>query len=546
MENLSKYIYLKTIAIVLFSFNLLFVKAQTIPLNLENKIDSLFVNYSNSQTPGAVVGIMLNDSIIMTKSYGIANLEQNTPNTYKTKFHIASITKQFTAYAISKLEAEGKLSYSDDIRTYLPELNNFGVPITIDQLLHHTSGIRSTNSLRLMQDQFYGRELTQQEALEVIYAQKELNFIPGSMFGYSNSGYVLLATIVEKITKMTFAEWLEINVFKPLDMDETMLNDNYKKIIPNRAEPYQKSNAGGFERTWGMLWNDYGATGIYSTVPDLMKWQKFVHSQKQLLRQILLTDGTTIPYAMGISVIKNDNNEIREASMDGEGFGYTSTLAHYPKTNLDVVVLGNIKDIALYEKAKQIERLFNTKQDNNNAPFKLEVSTLLKYVGSYRMDAVIAEFIAKDGILYALNPNGEDALLPINETTFNLPNTPIQFEFDSEGKNMTFKMPGNEILCPRIEDKNKLLVEKLDEFTGQYYSSELNIYIKLKIEENGLILYSPKEKKIEMLFNGNDSLKSKDWSYHLIQYTRDKNNQITGLRVSNADGRVQSLLFEKI
>ncbi len=139
---------------------------------------------------------------------------------------------------------------------YLPELHDYGKTITIDQLLHHTSGIRETNILRLLQDEFYGKELTQKNALSLIYAQKELNFTPGSKFGYSNSNYILLATIIEKVTMQSFGEWLEQNVFRPLNMNRTMHIDNYQKIIPKRAEPYQKSVMPPY-KFWRFWWIDF-------------------------------------------------------------------------------------------------------------------------------------------------------------------------------------------------------------------------------------------------------------------------------------------------
>ncbi len=550
MKTDIRYLFIRFAIAFLIYCNASMVEGQVNPSNFESKIDSLFANYSNGITPGAVVGIMLNDSVILTKAYGIANLEHNIPNTEQTSFHIASLTKQFTAFGISKLIDEGLLSYTDDIRKYIPELPIYEKTITIDQLLHHTSGIRSTNSLRLLQDDFYGKALTQENALSLIYAQKELNFTPDSQFGYSNSGYILLATVIEKITKKSFGEWLEENVFKPLGMNHTKVIDNYYEIIPNRAEPYQKSETNLYQHTWGSLWNDYGASGIYSTVPDILRWQRFTHTQKQLLRLSTSKLNASSNYALGVNVIKNEKNEIEEISMAGFGFGYTSFLAYFPKTKLDVVVIGNIKDPALYEKANEINSLFKTnniKPDNNKLTQKVEVplATLTKYAGSYTMNNTIAEFILEEGTLYAVNPAGKDALTPINETTFSIPNTPIEFIFDVEEENMIFKMPNGQILCPRIEDKNETILKNLNEYTGQFYSNELNVFINLKIEDNALILYSPKNKRIILSHSENDSFNSKDWSYHLIQFSRDVNTKIIGIKVTNTDKRVQNLKFEK-
>jgi hypothetical protein len=401
-----------------------------------------------------------------------------------------------------------------------------------------------------MQDEFYGKALTQENALSLIYAQKELNFTPGSHFGYSNSGYILLATVIEKITKESFGEWLEKNVFKPLGMSHTKLIDNYYEIIPKRAEPYQKSESNLYQHTWGTLWNDYGASGIYSTVPDILKWQLFAHSQKQLLRLDTSKLYSSSNYALGVTVLKNEINEIEEISMSGFGFGYTSILAYFPKTKLDVVVLGNIKDQALFGKANEINSLFRSDKiepniNENSKQAEVPLVTLAKYAGSYNMNNTNAEFIVEEGILYALNPKGKDALIPINETTFSVPNTPVEFIFDKEGKNMILKMPNGQIVCPRIEDKKETVLTNLNEFTGQFYSDELNVFIDLKTEDNTLTIYSPKNKRITLSHTENDSFNSKDWSYHLIQFLRDSNKKIIGLKVSNTDERVCNLWFEK-
>ncbi|PKA81980.1 CubicO group peptidase (beta-lactamase class C family) [Ulvibacter sp. MAR_2010_11] len=519
--------------------------AQTNSSDLEKKVDSLFEKFDTLNQPGMIVGISQDDSTILIKCYGSSDLEKKIAISSKTRFHIASLTKQFTAFAISQLEREGKLSYQDNILKYLPQLHDFGTVITIDQLLHHSSGLRSTNRLRLLQDDFYDALLTQKNALNLIYAQKELNFEPGSSFGYSNSGYILLATIVENISNLKFSEWLNKNVFEPLNMNETILGDDYSLIIPDRAIPYEKKED-GYAQTMGMKWIDYGATGIYSTLGDLMKWQVYLHEQNYMW---VLEEASNSPYAMGLYVFKSKDGTIDQIFHTGDGAGYTSFMSYYPKEKIDVVLLSNLygnEPIKLAETIIDFIRPINEKSiaDYSNQ-IELPIEVLKKYEGSYDAKIFKAEFEIKDKQLYALNPQGSDLMVAVNETTFLIPNTPVEFEFDKAGQYVVLKMPGNDITCPKIIADTIMPSVNIAEYTGIYYSPELNVSYSFTIENNQLIADSPKHRRIVFDAITADKTESKDRYFRNVHFSRDENNIVNGLRVTDIDGRVRNLWFEK-
>ena len=188
----------------------------------------------SSETPGGVVGVIKEGRLIFTKAYGLANFETKEPVKASTLFNLASVSKQFTAAAILLLANEKKLSINDDIRKYLPDFPDYGYPITIENLIHHTSGIKSFDVLRLMAGTLYSKEACD-DSYNLIVKQKSLNFKPGEEYEYSNSGYVLLAKIIEKVSGMKFSEFMKERIFQPAGMNRTLIYSDPEKTVMNSA-----------------------------------------------------------------------------------------------------------------------------------------------------------------------------------------------------------------------------------------------------------------------------------------------------------------------
>ncbi|PCI31519.1 MAG: aminopeptidase, partial [Flavobacteriaceae bacterium] len=194
------------------------------------KIDSLFIDWSKPNNPGGSVGIIKNGQLIFSKAYGLASLEYNVPNTIETKFNIASISKQFTAMGIVILAQQGKLSIDDDIRKHLPDLPDFGEVVTIRNMLHHTSGLRSCHALFALAGWRPSDLRTNEDLYRFMKKQKDLNFKPGDEFGYSNTNYMLMVNIIEKITEETFSNWMNKTIFQPLGMTNTYVDGDYISV----------------------------------------------------------------------------------------------------------------------------------------------------------------------------------------------------------------------------------------------------------------------------------------------------------------------------
>ncbi len=211
------------------------------PVTPENHadVDKLFEPYGSPASPGCAVAVIEDGRIVYKRGYGMADLEHDVPIRPDSVFHIASHSKQFTAAAIVLLFHEGKLSLDDEARKYVPELPDFGTPITIRHLVHHTSGLCDQWALLSLAGWRYSLDLiTDQDVLDVMYAQKALNFRPGEEYRYSNTGYTLLSQIVKRVSGKSFREFTTERIFKPLGMNNTHFRDDHAEIVKNIAYGY--------------------------------------------------------------------------------------------------------------------------------------------------------------------------------------------------------------------------------------------------------------------------------------------------------------------
>src|SRR6185436_1924774 len=237
---------------------------------LTSKVDKLFANWDKPDSPGAALIVVKDGAVVYKRGYGSANLEYNIPITPATVFHVASVSKQFTAFAITMLAKAGKLSLDDDIHKYLTELPDFGQKITIRHLLHHTSGLRDQWELLAMAGWRLDDVITKEHILKMVRHQKELNFSPGQEYLYCNTGYTLLAVIVERITGQSFREYMQETIFKPLNMTGTHFHDDHEMIVKNRAYSYRPYGPQDFKLS-ALNYANVGATSLFTTVEDMAR-----------------------------------------------------------------------------------------------------------------------------------------------------------------------------------------------------------------------------------------------------------------------------------
>ena len=240
----------------------------------EARVDRVFAQWDRLDTPGCAVSVMREGRIVYAHGYGSANLEYDIPITPASVFHVASISKQFTAMAVALLVSEDRVSWDDDIRRYVHEVPNFGPAITLRHLAHHTSGLRDQWSLLRMAGWRWGEDVVRQaDVLDVTSRQRALNFEPGSEFLYSNTGYTLLAEVVSRVSGQSLREFAAARIFAPLGMTRTSFLDDHTAIVRNRAYSYVQGDDGGY-RVGIPNVDTVGPTGLQTTVEDLARWDR--------------------------------------------------------------------------------------------------------------------------------------------------------------------------------------------------------------------------------------------------------------------------------
>lgn len=316
------------------------------------QIDSIFRDWNRSDEPGGAVGIIRNGKLLYSKGFGMADLEHGVTNTPNTVFYLASVSKQFTAFCILLLEEQGKLSLDDTIQKYLPDFPVYDRPIAISHLIHHTSGLRDYSTLIDLQGRSYLEDISEREVYELIKRQKSLNFSPGDEYMYSNSGYFLLAKIVEMVSHQTLREFAAENIFKPLGMSSTTFLDDNRMLIKNRAFSYEKNKGGESFNNIIRRFDLVGSGGVYSTIEDLARWDHNFDDNTlgkggqsiitRMFEEDTLTNGTPSGYAVGLE--KKTYRDAKRVSHSGSNAGYRTFFIRFPEHRLTVVLLSNRRD----------------------------------------------------------------------------------------------------------------------------------------------------------------------------------------------------------
>lgn len=306
------------------------------------KIEALFASIK-TDSPGCIIGVTQDGKTVIEKAFGRAVLEHDVPITPATLFEIGSVSKQFTAAAVLLLEQDGKLKLSDDIRKYLPEMPDYGTPITVEMLLNHQSGLRDWGSVAYASGKARGqRNFSNTEVLDIASRQKSLNYKPGSAYSYTNTGFNLAAIIVERVSGKPFMAFTQERMFAPLGMTSAQWRDDFNRIVKNRAMAYT-SAGDGFEQAMPFM-DVYGNGGLLMTNGDLTRWNEAMMADTLGLRaamekQGVLTDGRKTPYARGVNVATN--NGVTEVYHGGVTGGYNAWLSRFPDRKLSIAMTCN-------------------------------------------------------------------------------------------------------------------------------------------------------------------------------------------------------------
>lgn len=452
------------------------------------QIDKLFSQY-NSNSPGASIGIVQDGKLIFTKAYGQANLEYGIPITSGTMFNIGSVSKQFTAYAIFLLEAEGKISLDDDIRDYIPELPDYGSVITIRQLCNHTSGIRSHLMLLAIAGWRADDAIARAQILNLLVNQTALDFAPGSKFSYSNSGYFLLAEIISRASEQPFSEYTQDRIFSPLGMKNSYVYDDASVVLPNRAASYYVSKGKPYNLPLNTSYA--GSTGVYSTVPDMARWvsnfenpiagdAKLIarFNETALLKSgapaiLTIIDGETIYGASG--QFKRNYRGTPLYNHTGGDAGYRAYLARFPEKQTSIITLSNAF-----------------------------------YFQHLKTGLAMADIVMEGEL--EIRPD-----IPAQET--------------SGGQSSE-------------QSKDQVKPENTLGLVGRYQSQEMSTFYDVKLADGELILYHARLGKIPLKHISGDSYSARIEYPFTVEFIRDATGQASAIMFSNY--RIHGVRFERV
>jgi len=532
----------------------------------EDQLDEIFAPWDNNSAPGAAVAVVKDGAIVANKGYGLANLEYDIRIQPNTIFHIASVSKQFTVFAILLLEKQGKLSLEDDIRKYIPEVPDFGTTITLRHLASHTSGLRDQWNLLAMAGWRLDDVITLEQVLKLVSKQKDLNYPPGDEFLYCNTGFTLLAETVARVSQMSFAEFTKANIFVPLQMKNTLFYDDHEKIVKNRAYSYYADST-GYKKSV-LSYANVGATSLFTTVEDLSLWAlNFSRPQigdadmiAKMNTPAVLNNGKTFGGALGQFTGKYKGLE--QIQHGGADAGYRTYLSRFPDQDFAVSVFSNsanfnpgriansvvdiyLKD-ALVEKPEE-----STKEEAATETESITVAPaiLRTYVGEFELQpGFIIGVKEKEGKLVAqATGQPEVALIPVSETQFTVMGVEAKLEFIPNGgdtvKLIKLHQGGQIMEAPRLKAFDKDAV-KLSDFEGNYYSEELATTYQFKVVEEQLMAQHIRHSNFKLNPLKEDVFSGDVWFFGQVTFERDENNNIIGCKVSS--GRVRNVKFEKL
>ncbi|MEI6088448.1 MAG: serine hydrolase domain-containing protein [Bacteroidota bacterium] len=531
----------KLLCIIFFTFLYQIGSAQLAD-SLSKKVDSIFAEYDKTNSPGCALAILKDGKIIYERAYGMSNLEYNIAINPNSIFHIASISKQFTAAAIIRLSLEGKLSLNDDIRKYIPEVPDFGHPITFNNLIHHTSGIRDQWDLQGLAGWREGDLITEKDILEMLARQKALNFLPGDEYLYCNSGFTLAGIAVKKITGVSLRDYADSVFFKPLGMMSTHFHSDHSEITPNRTSAYYKDENGKWKISIPVF-DNYGATSLFTTVEDLAKWDENFYTKKiggdEFIKAMLLTgelnDKTPQNYASGLVI--GSYKGYKTEGHGGADAGYRSNLIRFPDEHFSVIVFANLANINTSLLSNKVADVFLKDKSIPNPVIKIDSNILKGWAGDYfdMNTQSTMKFEFKNEKLL----NGSAELVPLNNSMFNIRSTTYSFSADASATKLELKSKGLKNQTYNKVNIIKLSTFELQEYQGEFYSTELDVKYNISVKDSILKIKIPRQEDIEVSPFTKDIFADG----FVVRFIRNKKNIVEGFYLTT--GRVRNLYFSK-
>jgi CubicO group peptidase (beta-lactamase class C family) len=548
--------------------NSLPASSQTIQL----QVDKIFTSMDKRDSPGCALAVLKNGTALYKRGYGMADLEHGIPISPDTVFQIGSTSKQFTAMAVILLAEEGKLSLDDPVRKYIPELPDYGSPITLRHLMYHTSGLRNLFVVRQLAGWRWKDVVDRNNELDMISRQRALNFRPGEEHSYSNTGYFLLGEIVQRVSRQPFPEFMKGRIFDPLGMKNTVAAEGSEPLIHNRAMAYS-SVPGGFKNNL-TLSETLGDSNIYTTIEDMARWdENFYHARvggprgiAEMITPGLLNNGENGRYGGGLNVTTHKGLPMIWHSGNTS---YRVEYLRFPDQHFSVICLCNswLEDPS--DLARRVADLYLADVERPEpAPVAAELAKatlqieesaragavpqatekLQAFAGSYlTRDMLMVRRVFLNGSkLMAERGRGiSSELVPIGERSFLMLGVPERVEVtfsagSASAQQIAITAPGRKpIVADRVDPA---VAADMKQYEGNFWSSDVGEIVKITGREGKLWLETKRNAEFELQPVAADIFKNQ-W-FGKITFNRGKQGSVTSFTMSN--GEVRNLDLEKV
>jgi CubicO group peptidase (beta-lactamase class C family) len=521
------------------------------------QVDEIFSSVAEGVQPGCAVGVVSGDALVLERAFGYANLEHQVPIGPQTAFDVSSVSKQLTAAAVALLAERGALSLDDPVRAYLPELRDYGVPLTLRHLVHHTGGVRDYLDLLDLAGRSAADGYTLDELVQLIGRQSELNFVPGSAHLYSNSGYLLLAAVVERVAGRPLARVLQEEIFEPLGMASTRAYDDPSLVIPGRATAYAPRR-NGYAVDHYYRFAVPGDGQLYTTVGDLGRWQlafeKDVFIRPGFMASLLepgrLSNGEPLDYAFGLRV--GELRGLRTARHGGAWGGFRSHVLRFPDVALSVITLCNnagVRPEELSERVAEIylgDRLAPPTAEPSLRPSIVALEAAQGLYGGRDSERLWQVALREGSLVARALPGPPRSLRPIAPGRYRIGELPfgeLRVEAGAGGRRqILITLDG--VAEERFDELPGFDpgAAELSEYGGRYRSEDLDVVVAVEAGAESLQLVPDRGRRTRRVWPGTrDVFFDDSW---LVRFERDASGRVVGLSLGTE--RALGVLFSRL
>ena len=550
------------------------IRSEPIATDPPARLEQLLSPWDGSDRAGAIAAVVEDGEVAHVHAVGMANLSHGIPWDRGTISNIGSVSKQFTAMGLLLLEARGDISLDDDIRAHIPELPDFGEPITPRQLLNHTSGYREIYNLMRI-DGFGGEDtFSREHAITVVQRQPELQNRPHTEWNYNNTGYILLSLLVERVTGQPFADYMRESVFEPVGMGDTRMKMVQGELIPGSAQGYTPAAGGGY-RTTRDLPASAGAGGVYTTVGDLHRWLGNFHAPalggpeaiEAMTTTAVLESGDSTGYGLGLGL-----GELRGRTLyshTGGDVSHRAYLGYLPELNSGVILMSNNAGFNL-GLGPDVVRLFfaddlepeaedgegagdesEEAREDDEGGETMSDERKAAIAGTWLIDvqglSIPLEVTVEDGnVLVQFQAQNQTRAEVTSDSTIRVAQAGVTLTFRAapdgtvnEGRG---EQAGMEFALRRGE-RTVLAHDDLTHYVGRYLSQELEAFMEIGVEDGALVLRQLGQPDRALAHLADDTFTANETHLNRIRFGRAGDGSVTGFAVSN--GRTRDVWFQR-